>query len=197
MLRYIENQNISWKTIRENTKVVAQKPFNSTDKYMSSTIESGVIYVKGAPEVISGLCQNTEFLGVVEEQQGRGRRAISCAQGTSMDTLEYTGTFFIEDPVRPDVPDAIKTCRQAGIDVVMMTGDNIKTAKEIGRQAGLAEDPWAIEAKDFDNVAWGDPHCGYPQVIARCKPSDKLHILQEFQKLHYVCAMTGDGRQTA
>jgi Ca2+-transporting ATPase len=197
MLRYIENQNISWKTIRENTKVVAQKPFNSTDKYMSSTIESGVIYVKGAPEVISGLCQNTEFLGVVEEQQGRGRRAISCAQGTSMDDLEYTGTFFIEDPVRPDVPDAIKTCRQAGIDVVMMTGDNIKTAKEIGRQAGLAEDPWAIEAKDFDNVAWGDPHCGYPQVIARCKPSDKLHILQEFQKLHYVCAMTGDGRQTA
>jgi Ca2+-transporting ATPase len=197
MLRYIENQNISWKTIRENAKVVAQKPFNSTDKYMSSTIESGVIYVKGAPEVISGLCQNTDFLETVEEQQGRGRRAISCAQGTSMDDLEYAGTFFIEDPVRPDVPDAVKTCRQAGIDVVMMTGDNIKTAKEIGRQAGLAEDPWAIEAKDFDDVAWGDPHCGYPQVIARCKPSDKLHILQEFQKLHYVCAMTGDGRQAA
>jgi Ca2+-transporting ATPase len=75
----------------------------------------------------------------------------------------------------------------------MVTGDNLLTAKEIGRQAGLAEDPWAIEAKDFDYVSWGDPHCGYPQVIARCKPSDKLHILKEFQKMHYVCAMTGDG----
>ena len=197
MLRFIEHQGVSWKGLREGATVIEQKPFNSTDKYMSSTIESGLIYLKGAPEVVAGLCQDESFLSVVEEQQARGRRAISCAQGTSMDHLEYTGTFFIEDPVRTDVPDAVRTCRQAGIDVVMMTGDNIKTAKEIGRQAGLSEDPWAIEAKDFDEVAWGDPNCGYPQVIARCKPSDKLHILQEFQKLNYVCAMTGDGRQIA
>ena len=193
MLRYIEHQGISWKDIRENSVVTSQKPFNSTDKYMSSTVESGIIYVKGAPEVVAGLVGFSEFLEVVEDQQARGRRAISCAQGTSMDHLEYTGTFFVEDPVRPDVPEAVKTCRRAGIDVVMVTGDNIKTAKEIGRQAGLADDPWAIEAKDFDDVAWGDPNCGYPQVIARCKPSDKLHILQKFQELHYVCAMTGDG----
>ena len=193
MLRFIESQGISWKELREKTEIVSQKPFNSTDKYMTSTTKEGTIFVKGAPEVVANLTGNSEFLKNVETQQGRGRRAISCAQGTSMEDLKYSGSFFIEDPVRPDVPGAVSTCRQAGIDVVMVTGDNLLTAKEIGRQAGLAEDPWAIEAKDFDHAAWGDPHCGYPQVIARCKPSDKLHILQEFQKLHYVCAMTGDG----
>ena len=59
------------------------------------------------------------------------------------------------------------------------------------------EDVWAIEAKDWDNVAWGDPHCGYPNVIARCKPEDKLHILKQLQGsgvTGHVCAMTGDGK---
>ena len=52
---------------------------------------------------------------------------------------------------------------------------------------------WAIEAKDFDKYAWGDPTCGYPNVIARCKPEDKLHIEKKFMELGYVVAMTGDG----
>jgi Ca2+-transporting ATPase len=157
------------------------------------------------------------------DQQKRGRRAISFASGPDMDHLRYDGSVFIEDPVREDVPGAVANCYKAGVDVIMMTGDNVKTAAEIARQAGFsrrlqgegysseinvggvlqlgeieyneAEDRkvWAIEAKDFDSVAWGDPHCGYPNVIARCKPEDKLHIMKEFQELGYICAMTGDG----
>jgi Ca2+-transporting ATPase len=56
-----------------------------------------------------------------------------------------------------------------------------------------SKDVWAIEAKDFDDSAWGDPQCGYPNVIARCKPEDKLHIMEKFQELGDICAMTGDG----
>lgn len=193
-----------YKIYREGSDIIEVKPFNSTDKYMSTTInEDGIstVYVKGAPEVISRLCGNDSYLEEVVEQQARGRRAISFVSGPDMEHLEYDGTYFIEDPVRPDVPGAVKNCYGAGIDVVMMTGDNIKTASEIARQAGFTrqlqndggDDVWAIEAKDFDTVAWGDPGVGYPNVIARCKPEDKLHILKEFQKVNYVCAMTGDG----
>lgn len=209
MLNYLKGQGIDYKDIRLVTKVVNQKPFNSTDKYMSTIVKlndgSELVLVKGAPEVVSGLCKNDSYLGEVSGQQDRGRRAISFAAGPDMNSLEYNGTCYIEDPVRSDVPDAVKKCYEAGIDVVMMTGDNIKTAAEIARQAGFSrklqgdttEQVWAIEAKDFDSVAWGDPNCGYPNVIARCKPEDKLHILKQMQgtdKTSHVCAMTGDGR---
>lgn len=209
MLNYLKGQGIDYKDIRLVTKVVNQKPFNSTDKYMSTIVKlndgSELVLVKGAPEVVSRLCKNDDYLVEVSSQQDRGRRAISFAAGPDMNSLEYNGTCYIEDPVRSDVPDAVRKCYEAGIDVVMMTGDNIKTAAEIARQAGFSrklqgdttEQVWAIEAKDFDSVAWGDPNCGYPNVIARCKPEDKLHILKQMQgtdKTSHVCAMTGDGR---
>lgn len=186
----------SYSAIRSQYPVDEQKPFNSTDKYMM-TKANGVEWYKGAPEVIARLCSNSSFLDKVAEQQARGRRAISFAS-KSVTGWHYDGTVFIEDPVRPDVPEAVANCYKAGVDVVMMTGDNIKTAAEIARQAGFrghgTDGVWAIEAKDFDSVAWGDPSCGYPNVIARCKPEDKLHILEEFKKVNFVCAMTGDGR---
>ena len=213
MLGYLKKSGIDYKDIRTVTEVVSQKPFNSTDKYMSTTVKlSGgteVVLIKGAPEVVSRLCGEDSYLQEVSEQQARGRRAISFAYGPDMENLTYNGTCYIEDPVREDVPEAVKKCYGAGIDVIMMTGDNIKTAAEIARQAGFKrdlqyegynqkhDDVWAIEAKDWDNVAWSDPHCGYPNVIARCKPEDKLHILkqmQEFGVTGHVCAMTGDGR---
>lgn len=199
-----------YKDIREKLKIVNQKPFNSTDKYMLTEIDAEVkspndklayVYVKGAPEVIAKLINDDSYLSKVAEQQARGRRAISFASGTSMDNLTYDGSVFIEDPVRPDVPDAVKGCYRAGVDVIMMTGDNIATATEIAKQAGFnteIQDGFkngvviAMEAKDFD------PKCleagnRYPNVIARCKPEDKLRILKAFQEKGYICAMTGDG----
>jgi Ca2+-transporting ATPase len=224
----------NYEELRNNVTIRSQKPFNSTDKYMSTVIADpnskpvrgklrDFVLVKGAPEVVSKLINDDSYLTKVAEQQSRGRRAISFASGPDMDHLTYNGSVFIEDPVREDVPGAVANCYKAGVDVVMMTGDNVKTAAEIARQAGFsrrlqgegysseinvggvlqlgeieyneAEDRkvWAIEAKDFDSVAWGDPHCGYPNVIARCKPEDKLHIMKKFQEIGYICAMTGDG----
>lgn len=201
----------SYEEIRNNITVRSQKPFNSTDKYMSTVIADpnskpvrgklkDFVLVKGAPEVISKLINDDSYLTKVADQQDRGRRAISFASGPDMDHLTYNGSVFIEDPVRVDVPEAVANCYKAGVDVIMMTGDNVKTAAEIARQAGFnrklqgdLESVWAIEAKDFDASAWSDPNCGYPNVIARCKPEDKLHIMKKFQELGYICAMTGDG----
>ena len=212
ILGWINNINdpinkYNYDDIRNKISVVEQIPFNSTNKYMSTKASDGILYVKGAPEVVSRLCGDDSYLEEVSKQQSRGRRAISFASGQDIEHLEYDGSVFIEDPIRPDVPAAIKKCYEAGVDVVMMTGDNIKTAAEIARQAGFSrklqgqpeKDVWAVEAKDFDKVAWGDPMCGYPNVIARCKPEDKLNILKKFKELgkgtatEHVCAMTGDG----
>lgn len=202
----------NYEELRNNVTIRSQKPFNSTDKYMSTVIADSnskpvrgklrdFVLVKGAPEVVSKLINDDSYLTKVAEQQSRGRRAISFASGPDMDHLTYNGSVFIEDPVRVDVPAAVASCYKAGVDVIMMTGDNVKTAAEIARQAGFnrklqeddSKDVWAIEAKDFDDSAWGDPQCGYPNVIARCKPEDKLHIMEKFQELGDICAMTGDG----
>lgn len=183
ILRWIGDE---YTKIRQENVIYTQKPFNSTDKYMSTTIESR-IYYKGAPEIISKLINDDSFLEKVAEQQKRGRRAITFASGTSRDNLTYDGSVFIEDPVREDVPAAITGCYNAGVDVVMMTGDNIATASEIATQAGF-KNVYAIEAKDFKEVT-----SPYPNVIARCKPEDKLRILTAFQEKGYICAMTGDG----
>jgi Ca2+-transporting ATPase len=202
----------NYEELRNNVTIRSQKPFNSTDKYMSTVIADpnskpvrgklrDFVLVKGAPEVVSKLINDDSYLTKVAEQQSRGRRAISFASGPDMDHLTYNGSVFIEDPVRVDVPAAVASCYKAGVDVIMMTGDNVKTAAEIARQAGFnrklqeddSKDVWAIEAKDFDDSAWGDPQCGYPNVIARCKPEDKLHIMEKFQELGDICAMTGDG----
>lgn len=196
---------------RQRNPITDQKPFNSTDKYMATTITGELVdeitnkavkvLVKGAPEVISKLINDDSYLSKVAEQQKRGRRAISFASGLDMEHLTYDGSVFIEDPVRPDVPGAVKGCYKAGVDVVMMTGDNIATASEIAKQAGFnmslqtnnsSDDTvYAIEAKDFSPEMVTSKH--YPNVIARCKPEDKLRILKAFQAQGYICAMTGDG----
>ena len=189
--------NIDYKYTRNNIHVVSQKPFNSTDKYMSTELYNGEVLYKGAPEVIANLCGDKSYLDRVTEEQNKGRRAISFASKNEEGDLLYDGTVFIEDPVRNDVPDAVSNCYKAGVDVIMMTGDNILTASEIARQANFKsltpglESIRAIEAKDFDEKQLENGV--YPNVIARCKPEDKLRILKAFQERGYICAMTGDG----
>lgn len=189
--------NIDYKYTRNNIHIVSQKPFNSTDKYMSTELYNGQVLYKGAPEIIANLCGDKSYLDRVTEEQNKGRRAISFASKNKEGDLRYDGTVFIEDPVRNDVPDAVSNCYKAGVDVIMMTGDNILTASEIARQANFKsltpglEPIRAIEAKDFDEKQLENGV--YPNVIARCKPEDKLRILKAFQERGYICAMTGDG----
>ena len=178
--------------LREAYQVRDVIPFSSAYKYMVTAAEKdgqSILVIKGAPEVISRLIQYSGYLETVAMQQERGRRAISAAviEKLTFDELKnilesggpipgavYVGTWFIEDPVRPDVPVAIEKCYGAGIDVVMMTGDNFKTGSEIARQAGF-KNIWAIEAKDFQESI-KNPVNGraFPNVIARCTPNNKL-----------------------
>lgn len=199
--------------LRSEYHTVSCIPFSSLYKYMVTYVEkredgSMLLMIKGAPEVIAKLINKDDYLSEVSLQQARGRRAISAAivngltfdemkaaleNGEALKSTIYIGTWFIEDPVRADVPHAIEQCYGAGIDVVMMTGDNLKTGSEIARQAGF-NDIWAIEAKDFDEALKRDHATReFPNVIARCTPTNKLNILKWAQGKGYVCAMTGDG----
>ena len=199
--------------IRGEYNILNRIPFSSAWKYMLTHAKSEktgkeIMVIKGAPEVISKIIGVNEYLAEVATQQERGRRAISAAvinstdfnqtkeeleAGKSLANCTYIGTWFIEDPVRLDVPIAIEKCYTAGIDVVMMTGDNIKTGSEIARQAGFTN-IWAIEAKDFSEAIKNPQNSrAFPNVITRCTPSNKLEILQWMQAKNYVCAMTGDG----
>ena len=199
--------------LRTSHQILSCIPFSSTYKYMVTQAkeiktQKEIIVIKGAPEVIARIIKNDDFLSEVSKQQARGRRAISAAVigsddyeyikerlegGNELENCQYIGTWFIEDPVRSDVPDAIKKCYRAGIDVVMMTGDNLKTGTEIARQAGF-QNIWAIEAKDFEEAIKNKQNGReFPNVIARCTPTNKLDILKWAQDKKYVCAMTGDG----
>ena len=199
--------------LRTEYRVLTRIPFSSRNKYMVSHLRkvSGneeYIVIKGAPEVVSRIVGDDTCLDEVAVQQDRGRRAISAAilgvgefedirirleNGDTIEGAEFIGTWYIEDPVRPDVAEAVAKCYRAGIDVVMMTGDNLRTGTEIARQAGFRQ-IWAIEAGDFLS-ALESPEDGreFPNVIARCTPEDKLRILEWAQNKRYVCAMTGDG----
>ncbi len=200
--------------LRTEYEIIDRIPFSSAHKYMATSaryVATGAewLFIKGAPEIVARLIGDMSFLATIAAQQAHGRRAVAAAliEGGSIDEIKaagtplaggrYVGSWFIEDPVRPDVPAAIAKCSGAGIDVVMMTGDNIATATEIARQAGF-RDIWAIEAKEFATAvatAGAGSHGGrnYPNVIARCTPADKLAILRWAQARGYVCAMTGDG----
>ena len=198
--------------IRTLYKAVDIIPFSSKYKYMAVEIvdENGdsAVLIKGAPYIIKSITNDTSFIDTVVAQQERGRRAISSAivyhitaaelksiinDSCIVPDAKYTGSWFIEDPIRSDVPKSIEKCYRAGVDVVMVTGDNVKTATEIARQANF-KDIWAIDAKDFEE-AIKNPQNGrkFPNVIARCSPSNKLDILTSIQGDDFVCGMTGDG----
>lgn len=187
ILKYIIEHNI----ISQKAKTAEIKdiiPFDSNKKYMSTILDDGTIYIKGAPEIIANIIGDNEFLSDIKAYQKRGYRVIAFASKIN-GIYTYDGSVCIYDPIRPDVPDAIKQCYKAGINVIMMTGDNILTATEIAKDAGF-NNIKAVNAREFPKELSLD---SYPNVIARCLPEDKLRIMKQFQDIGYVCAMTGDG----
>jgi P-type Ca2+ transporter type 2C len=122
------------------------------------------------------------------------REAIEC-------NLVFDGFVAIRDPFRPDVPAALAECRRAGIAVMMITGDNRETARAIGSEVGLLEDPHAeiLTSQEFNVLSDEDLKTSLPQVaiLARARPLDKLRVVQLLQDAGHVVAVTGDGTNDA
>jgi Ca2+-transporting ATPase len=109
-------------------------------------------------------------------------------------TFEFLGLLGLADPLRPGVPDAVATCRTAGIQVAMITGDHPATASAIARQAGIPADEvlTGIEMAELDDAAL-EERTRRTSVFARIMPEQKLRLVQAFARRGEVVAMTGDG----
>ena len=189
-----------------------------------------ILYIKGATDIIRNYCSSImgnrswdEISNQLLTWQNQAMRTLGFAcmliddenlhEGvipTLLDTIKQTGkglTFqgivAISDPVRKEVPAAVRECLDAGIDVKIVTGDTPGTAKEIGRQVGL----WT--EKDCDNCVITGPEfealsdeelskrVNSLKIIARARPMDKKRLVEALQAQHQVVAVTGDGTNDA
>ncbi len=109
--------------------------------------------------------------------------------------FEFLGLIGLEDPVRPDVPQAIAECHAAGIRVVMMTGDHPATAMSVARQVGLPVDGTAITGAELAALSDDELRLrlGHTHIFCRVQPDQKLRLVQAFRARGDVVAMTGDG----
>lgn len=228
LLLWLNKKGVDYRAIRESVKTVAEVPFSTERKYMATIVESvalkgkKVLYVKGAPEIVFGLCKETsvskeDVEKQLTEYQNRAMRTLGFAYQVLNDgdkaiednkivanKLCFIGVAAIADPVRLDVPSAVKECVDAGISVKIVTGDTPGTAKEIARQIGLWDN-----AKDTErNIITGPEFAALSdeelqerildlKIISRARPMDKKRLVETLQKKNQVVAVTGDGTNDA
>ena len=178
--------------------------------WQSPDLSTRMIAAKGAPEAIIDLCHldlpaTQDILKQVAVMAAQGLRVIGVAQvkfgagelpANQHDfAFEFLGLVALQDPLRPDVPRAIHECHDAGIRVVMITGDHPETAMSIARQAGLLNPNQVITGTDL--LAMNDEalkaRLGEINVFCRVRPEQKLRLVQAFRSNGEIVAMTGDG----
>ncbi|TNE37106.1 MAG: HAD family hydrolase [Alphaproteobacteria bacterium] len=206
--------NLTRPAVLETRPMVHAVPYESERRYAASVHEHGeehVAYLKGAPEVILPRCRNIDEAKAcqqVEELAREGYRVLAVAAGAvdlaelkegvnnGFEALELLGFAAIIDPVRPEVPEAIRRCREAGVRVCMITGDHPETAFAIARDLDITQDRASIVTGD--KLAQLDPEArtaliAKARVFARVEPLQKTLIVENLQKAGHFVAVTGDG----
>lgn len=220
LLLWLREQGHDYRIWREETDIIDEQPFTTERKYMTVTAvhrsstapSSPVTYMKGAPEIVMAMCElsdevRKDYLLRLGEYQQKGMRtlAFACQQkgGEEQVSLQkpvFQGVVSIADPVRKDVPAAVKECLQAGIDVKIVTGDTAGTAREIARQIGLEVSSGGImDGEDFEKLSDEalKERVADLQIIARARPMDKKRLVEALQARGEVVAVTGDGTNDA
>lgn len=227
LLLWLNERGANYLDLRNRATRLEELPFTTERKYMATVVKSAtgknILYVKGAPEIVFGMCKNTcgvtkaeidaqlldyqnqamRTLGFAYQELGDKDATISDGKVIA-DKLTFLGIVAISDPVRVDVPAAVGEVIDAGIKVKIVTGDTPGTAKEIGRQIGLWND-----ASDTDrNIITGPEFAelsdkqlkervGELKIIARARPMDKKRLVEALQANNEVVAVTGDGTNDA
>ena len=226
LVRWAVAQGLSPSVLRAQYPRVAEAPFDSERKMMSTLHTDGssvVQYTKGAPDVLLPLCDRIWIDGRAEpmtdahraeiaarnrDMTGRALRVLAAGMrtydalpgDTSPAALEqhlcFLGLAGMIDPVRPEVVDAIRACRSAGIRPIMITGDHVDTATAIAKELGLlapgdeAVTGTELSAMDDDTFRRRLQHIS---VYARVQPEHKTRIVKAWRDAGFVTAMTGDG----
>lgn len=189
----------------ESFEVVHFQPFDPVHKRTEATARAGdgslLKVTKGAPQVILALDANADRVQsqveeVVESFAGRGFRSLGVARTNDDDQWQFLGVIPLYDPLREDSKVTVDTARQMGVNVKMVTGDQIAIAREVGRELGLAAN--IVDAALFSEVSYQDASrmgeaveqgSGFAQVF----PEHKYHIVEVLQQRGHIVGMTGDG----
>lgn len=206
LLLWMRDAGVDYAEKRTAVEVLDVIPFSTERKYMSTTVRSlamngeTLTHLKGAPEVVMSMCnmtdkQRAKYAGKLSEFQKKAMRTLAFAYNDV-----FLGIVAISDPIREDVPAAIRECDEAGIDVKIVTGDTPGTAMEIGRQIGLyCSDDSIITGTDFEALSDEEVYerVNSLKIIARARPMDKKRLVEFLQKRNHVVAVTGDGTNDA
>ena len=227
LLLWLHDNGYDYGEIKRRAERIAELPFSTERKYMATAVISDVLkgrrilYVKGAPEIVTAMCSLTEaereeIRAELVGYQNQAMRTLAFAcrmlgedeeavtpDGIRGGKLSLLGIAAISDPVREEVPAAVTECRNAGIEVKIVTGDTTATAKEIGRRIGLWDeadtDRNIITGPEFE--ALGDEELSQRvkelKIIARARPMDKKRLVEALQAKGDVVAVTGDGTNDA
>jgi Ca2+-transporting ATPase len=173
--------------------------------------QGGLLAVtKGAAEVVLAMCdladaERRRALAEVEALAGQAHKVLACAwrpvtEAGRLDEptagFRLAGLLAFEDPVRPGVIEAVRTCRRAGIHAVMVTGDHPLTARAVARQVGLGPpSPRLVTGEELEGLAARGRIESLRQVdvVARATPAQKLTLVRGLQRAGEIVAVTGDG----
>ena len=227
LLLWLHDNGCDYLELKRRAERVAELPFSTERKYMATAVVSAaeagrrILYVKGAPEILLTMCdmpqqQREGIRTTLAEYQNQAMRTLAFAfrpladgeQGITPEgisgRLTMLGIAAISDPVREEVPAAVTECRNAGIEVKIVTGDTTATAREIGRRIGL----WTDDTDTDRNIITGPEFEALDErqladrvmdlkIIARARPMDKKRLVEALQAHNQVVAVTGDGTNDA
>lgn len=225
LVAYADKLGLKKNELEDSFPRVGEAPFDSGRKMMSTihkTPNGFVQYTKGAPDIVLSLCTSAYVEGKKvpmtdeirqaifasnKEMADKALRVLCAAMRTyseqpsnEPDELEqdlcYIGLTGMIDPVRPEVVDAIKECKSAGIRPIMITGDHKDTAVAIAKQLGIiGANQKAVTGMELNSMSDEelDEHIEEYSVYARVQPEHKVRIVQAWKKRGKITAMTGDG----
>ena len=228
LILWMRQRGVDYAVLRQSVKVVEELPFTTERKYMATVVENAagecLLFVKGAPEIVFGLCADTpgvtraeldaqlleyqnmamRTLGFAYQRVSPGEQVIDREHGVVARDLTFLGITAISDPVRSDVPAAVEGVLKAGIGIKIVTGDTPGTAREIARQIGLWQDGVdgdrnIITGMEFAGLSDSElrERVGDMKIIARARPLDKKRLVETLQANGEVVAVTGDGTNDA
>lgn len=226
LLAAARKAGIDHERLRTDLPLLGNIPYEPDLRYAASfheTPESVRVFVKGAPETLLAMADRMDIgtglvsldaqriLAQKEELAARGLRVLAFAHGEiatvpdggyghhHLVNLVFLGLVGMKDPVRPEVPEAIRRCQTAGIAITMITGDDPRTAAAIATEAGIAfrQDQIATGADiaftEQNGPAAMDALTSRARIYARAQPAQKLSIVLSLARQGHFVAMTGDG----
>ncbi len=223
LVAYAQSIGIDATALNQNNVRIDEIPFDSVRKLMSTVnkAEDGKVtaYIKGAPDILISKCSYINDGGKVRKITAKDIEAIKQANhdmaykalrvlavATKVENIDvkvlendmvFVGLVGMIDPPRPEVTEAVKVCKKAGMRAIMITGDHIDTASAIAREIGIldSDDQWVITGADLDKLTDEEflANIDNYRVFARVSPENKVRIVKAFKEKGYIVAMTGDG----